>query len=155
MFSIIHPAKMKPFGGHLQGITESSFRESAGHLRPTENYGHFFPHRSSWQKVALLSYRWVSTTHTAGWSSIVNVSPQRKTDIFLSPLLDVSRDTDLRHIMQNTKESIGCLSCRWHGSRRTKPLTSMKLPYLFYSASKILLVWFFFVFLCTKYSCTK
>lgn len=72
-------------------------------------------------KFGVYSHGCVSTTHTAGWSAVVNVTPRPSpTDEDLSAerpwtaagsalpsaLLEVSGDTDSPHIMQNTKESI-------------------------------------------------
>lgn len=49
------------------------------------------------------------------------------------PLLDVSRDTDLRHIMQNTKESIGCLSVADMDHDWQNPLYQWNFHMYFYS----------------------
>lgn len=121
MFSIIHPAEMKPLEVSCREPLRTLSGEGAGHLRPTENYGHFFFFSTS----VIMAKGWaieprMGFHHPYSWVVFHReCDPPRETEIFLwtaaasaltSPLLDASRDTDLRHITQNTKESIGRLS---------------------------------------------
>lgn len=110
---------MKPLEVSCREPLRTLSGEGAGHLRPAENYGHFFSISVIMAKGWAIE-PWMGFHHPHSWVVFRReCDPPPETEIFLctavastltSPLLDASRDTDLRHIMQNTKESIGRLS---------------------------------------------